>query len=178
MVGVSSSKAEARSGARQRQSARRLWPSMTSNFSPSIFKEGLVRITIQPALAWLGRRDHGMAARACVLAGVLIRRIVATQRPAALLTCPQMHPARADLHALSTLAAPGMFDIRDCGKMSAGFVRHNRFLNFVAPDARRRQRSMMKLLSSSTTQPFTHHDKFDDWQPTEMKLRASDIEAR
>jgi hypothetical protein len=35
-----------------------------------------------------------------------------------------MHPARADLHAFSALAPLGMFDRRDCGKMSAGSLRH------------------------------------------------------
>lgn len=97
---------------------------MTSTFFPSIFRESIVRITIQPLLAWLGRRDHRMAAHTCVVAGVLIKRVVATQRPAALLTCPQMHPSRADLYALSALAASGMLDRRDCGKMSAGSLRH------------------------------------------------------
>jgi hypothetical protein len=35
-----------------------------------------------------------------------------------------MHPSRTDLYTFSTLATPGMFDRRDCGKMSAGSLRH------------------------------------------------------
>src|SRR5258708_19801052 len=46
-----------------------------------------------------------MLARARVLAGVLVRRVVAAARRTALLAGPQVHPARADLHALLALPA-------------------------------------------------------------------------
>src|SRR6266700_2477804 len=90
----------------------------------SVFREGVVWITVEPALVKLGGCNHGMSARRCVFARVLVRGIVAAQRRAALLTGAQMHPSRADPHALSALAALGMFNRRNRGKMAAGSVRH------------------------------------------------------
>jgi hypothetical protein len=68
-----------------------------------------------------------------MFAGVLIRRAVATQRYTAFLTCSQVHPLRADLYALSALAASGMFDRGNGRKMSATSVRHtsHRFQIFM-----------------------------------------------
>ena len=54
-----------------------------------------------------------MAGRLRVFAGVLVWRTVATQCDAALLTGAQMHPLRADLHALRTFAMIGVFDRHD-----------------------------------------------------------------
>src|SRR5206468_2009989 len=65
-----------------------------------------------------------MPARLGVFAGVLIRRAVATQRLAAFLTCPQVHPPGPDLHALSALTASRMFDRGDSRKMGATSIRH------------------------------------------------------
>ena len=90
----------------------------------SVFREGVVWITVEPALVKLGGCNHGMSARTCVFARVLVRGIVAAQRRAALLTGAQMHPSRADPHALSALAPLGMFHSRNRGKMAAGSVRH------------------------------------------------------
>ena len=51
-----------------------------------------------------------MPAGVRVLAGVLVRRAVATKRDAACLAGAQMHPARADLHAFFAFAALRMFN--------------------------------------------------------------------
>ena len=58
----------------------------------SIFREGGVRIAIEPALVRLGRRNNGMSARMSVFAGVAIWRTIAAQRYAAGLTRAQMDP--------------------------------------------------------------------------------------
>lgn len=74
-----------------------------------------------------------MPGGAGVLAGVLVRRAVATQGLAAFLTCSQVHPLRADHYALSALAASRKFDRRDCRKMEAASVGHtsHRFQIFM-----------------------------------------------
>jgi hypothetical protein len=65
-----------------------------------------------------------MSTRPGMLAGVLIRRAVATQCLAALLTGSQVHPARPDLHTLSALSATRMFDRGDGRKMVTSSSRH------------------------------------------------------
>jgi hypothetical protein len=65
-----------------------------------------------------------MTAGARVFGGVAVWGIVATERCTAFLTNAQMHPGRADLHALLTLAADSRLDCRDLGKVDAGSVRH------------------------------------------------------
>lgn len=65
-----------------------------------------------------------MPGGAGVLAGVLVRRAVATQRRATLLARAQMHPMRPDFYALRALAAGGLFDGRDGRKMDATSVGH------------------------------------------------------
>ena len=74
-----------------------------------------------------------MPGGAGVFAGVLIRRAVATQGGATFLTCPQVHPLRAHLHALSAFMASRMFDRGDGGKMGAICVGHrsHRFQIFM-----------------------------------------------
>ena len=54
-----------------------------------------------PPFALLGGCDHRMGGRACVLRRVLVRRRITAERDAAHLTRSQVHPPRADLHALS-----------------------------------------------------------------------------
>jgi len=66
-----------------------------------------------------------MSARAGVFRGVAIRRVVATQRGAARLTGPQMHPLGADLHALFTLSSLRMFDYLNRSYVSASFLGHH-----------------------------------------------------
>ena len=58
----------------------------------SVLDKHIVRITVQPALTGLPRRDHRMTGCTRVFRGVLVRRIVAAPRPAALLASSQMHP--------------------------------------------------------------------------------------
>jgi hypothetical protein len=54
-----------------------------------------------------------MRGRAGVLTRVAIRGRIAAERDAARLTGPEMHPGRADLHALFALTAVRPFDFFD-----------------------------------------------------------------
>ena len=54
-----------------------------------------------------GMRRHALLR---VLAGMAVRRTIATQGDAAFLAGPQMHPVRADLHAFFAFAALRLFD--------------------------------------------------------------------
>ena len=76
---------------------RALSPSLRSA-SPSIFREGVVGIAVQPAFARLGRRDDRMLRRVRVLAGMPVGRTVAATRPPALLAGAQVDPLRAYLY--------------------------------------------------------------------------------
>src|SRR5438105_15213342 len=53
---------------------------------------------------------------------MLVGRAVAAQRRAALLAGAQMHPLRADLHALGELPALAVSDGADCLEMNAACV--------------------------------------------------------
>jgi hypothetical protein len=91
-----------------------------------------------------------MPARPGVFAGVLIRRAVATQRLAAFLTCPQVHPPGPDLHALSALTASRTFDRGDSRKMGATSIRHtsHRFqLALGTPSRLDPARPLLRLLT-------------------------------
>ncbi len=68
-----------------------------------IFRKGVVRITVQPALARLRRGDDRMPTGARVFAGVPIWRAVAAECDTALLARAKMDPAVADFHALFAL---------------------------------------------------------------------------
>jgi hypothetical protein len=72
-----------------------------------------------------------MSARVRVLRGVVIRRIVATQRRVARLTCPQMDPSRADLYALFALPALRLFYFLNRPYVRAGFLSHYLLPRFV-----------------------------------------------
>ncbi len=74
-----------------------------------------------------------MSTRPGMLAGVLIRRAVATQCLAALLTCSQVHPAGPDLHTFSALTATRMFNRGDGREMGTTSTRHtsHRFQIFM-----------------------------------------------
>src|SRR5258708_16557861 len=67
-----------------------------------------------------------MLCRMCVLAGVLVRRVVATQGRAALLTRTKMDPACADRHAFGAFAAFRFLDGLDSADVSAGTLGHGR----------------------------------------------------
>src|SRR5512140_3675830 len=71
----------------------------------SVLGKRVIRIAVEPALPRLRRRDDRMLARARVLAGVFVRRVVTAARRTALLAGAEVDPARADLHALLALPA-------------------------------------------------------------------------
>lgn len=89
-----------------------------------VFREHIVRITVQPVLARLRRGNGGMPACTRMFARMTIRRAVAAQRFAALLARAQMDPGRADLYALFTFQTLRMFDILDCVQMRTASVVH------------------------------------------------------
>src|SRR2546426_6280186 len=90
----------------------------------SIFGERVVWKAIEPSLARLRRRDHRMARRPRMLAGVPVRRRVAAERRAAALAGAQVHPLRADLHALLAHVFLRMFDGGETVDVSASGFRH------------------------------------------------------
>src|SRR5712692_1231507 len=90
----------------------------------SVLRERIVGIAIQPALPRFSRSNDRMRARARVLARVLVRRRVAAERGAAALTRAQMHPARADLHALLALPRLRVFQLGCRANVGAGAVAH------------------------------------------------------
>src|SRR5438093_3117929 len=109
----------------------------------SILGKCVVWIAVQPTLPRLRRRDHGVRARARVLAGVPVRRVVATERRAALLAGPEMDPRRGDLHALTALPALRVLDGRDRPEIRARPFWHRRHPPIrAAPCVRRRPRSI------------------------------------
>src|ERR1051326_3537029 len=65
-----------------------------------------------------------MRGRAGVLAGVAVGRRVAAQRDAARLARAQVHPARADPHALLALARLRLLHLRDRAEVGARAVAH------------------------------------------------------
>jgi len=78
-----------------------------------------------------------MSDRLRVFARMTVRRAVATQCLAALLTRAQMHPLRADLHALSALANLRLFHRIDCVEMSTAAISHNYLSRLLFVDANR-----------------------------------------
>ena len=96
------------------------WPSRAR----SILGVRLVGKAVQPLLAGFGGCDDRMTAAARVLAGVFVRRAVATARGAALLARAQMHPSRADLHALLAFTTFGGPDGGDGGDVGAWAFGH------------------------------------------------------
>src|SRR2546430_7122700 len=107
--------------------ARSLWASslaMPMLLPASIFREHVVRVTVQPPLARLLQRHHRVLGGAGVLRGMLVGRAVAAQRRAALLAGSQMHPLRADLHALGALPALAVSHGGDRLEMLAACIGH------------------------------------------------------
>src|SRR5207237_3043025 len=107
--------------------ARSLWASsfsMPMFLLPSICRETVVRITIEPPRPRLLGSDHGVSARPRMLGGMLVGRAVAAQRGAALLAGAQMHPLRVDLHALGALPALAVSHRSDRLEMNAARVGH------------------------------------------------------
>jgi hypothetical protein len=89
-----------------------------------ILSERIIGITVEPALANFCGSDHRMFRRVRVPGRMSIRRTVATQRRAALLTRAQMDPLRADFLTLLTHALPWLFEFSYSVDMSADFRGH------------------------------------------------------
>ena len=101
-----------------------------------IFAKHFVRIAIQPALTGLGGRNHRMTRRACVFAGVPVRRAIAAKSDAALLARAKMDPACADFHALGAFANFWLLHGVNGVEMTTTTIGHNYFLLLF--EARRR----------------------------------------
>jgi hypothetical protein len=82
-----------------------------------ILGEGIIRITIQPALTGLRGCDHRMPARVGVFARMLVRRAIAAECDSTSLAGPQMNPGRTDLHAFFAFTALRLFNRLDRVKM-------------------------------------------------------------
>ena len=67
-----------------------------------------------------------MSARVRMLSGVTIRRVVATERHSACLTCAQVYPLRTDLHTLFAYVPLRMFDGSNRSEVIANFLSHHR----------------------------------------------------
>ena len=91
----------------------------------SVFGKGLVRITVKPAFARLGRCNNWMPAGTRVFAGVLIGRAIAAQRNSTLLARPQMNPVAADLYAFFAFASVRLSDGFNCVQMRTAPTTHN-----------------------------------------------------
>src|SRR5713226_3069131 len=100
-------------------------PSSRSGVTESVFGEPIIGKAIEPALARFSGRDDRMSARLRVPRGVSIRRVVATQRPAALLPRAQVNPAVARFYALFAFALLCMLHCDDRIQMGAASVGHD-----------------------------------------------------
>src|SRR5579863_1572648 len=93
-----------------------------------VLRKEFVGKTVQPALPGFGGRDHRMAAFASMFTGMAVRRIVTAQGDTAVLTGPQMHPARVDIDALRTFASLRRPDSTDGFQVTAELLGHTTFI--------------------------------------------------
>src|SRR6185436_11425228 len=105
-------------------SLRNCSPELKLRPTPSIFGKRVVGIAVEPALMRLGRRDHRMTRRTCMLRGMTVGRVVAAIRPAAFLTRAEVDPSRADFHAVVAFASFGLLDAVYGLDMCASLFRH------------------------------------------------------
>ena len=96
----------------------------SGNCKASVLRERVVGIAVEPLFARLRRCDHRMLCRVRVFGCVRVRRAVAAERRAAVLTRPQVDPSRMDVDALVALAMCGVRDVRDRADMPAGSLWH------------------------------------------------------
>jgi hypothetical protein len=127
-----------------------------------------------------------MAAGFRVAGRVAIRRVVATERGAALLADAQVHPCAPDLHAFFALAAFRVLDHRDGGNMGAGGVRqHERTLlvqdlvdeghgNRALPDRRRHPLDVASADITDREHP-RQAGLEEMWRPRERPCRRRQI---
>src|SRR5262245_28166757 len=85
-----------------------------------VLDKRVVGITVEPALTWLRRGDYRMSGVVSVLRGVLVRRVIAAQRPAALLTGPEVDPPATDFDAVFAHSLVGFLDRRNRTDVSTG----------------------------------------------------------
>src|SRR5260221_13354870 len=97
-------------------------PSSGSSVTQSVFREPIIGKAIEPALARLSGCDDWMTVRFRVPRGVSVRRVVAAERPPALLTRAQVNPAVASFHALFAFALLCMLHCSDRVQMGAASV--------------------------------------------------------
>jgi hypothetical protein len=83
---------------------------MAASILRSIFGEGLIRKTVQPAFAGLGRSNDRVSGSVRMFAGVPVWRTIAAERHAALLAGAQMNPLRANFHTFLAFAALWLLD--------------------------------------------------------------------
>ena len=100
-------------------------PSSCFGVIQSVFREPIIGKAIEPALARLSGCDDWMTARFRVPGGVSVRRVVAAERPAALLTRAQVNPTVARFDALFAFALLCMLHCDDRIQMGAGSVGHD-----------------------------------------------------
>ena len=100
-------------------------PSSGSGIADSVFRKPIVGIAIKPALTRFSGCDHWVTARIRVPGGVSVRRVVAAERPAALLTRAQVNPTVARFYALFAFALLCMLDRGDRIQMGAASVGHD-----------------------------------------------------
>lgn len=110
-------------------------PGLNAPVQQLVFAKRLVRIAVQPALAWLRRSDHRVPGLPSVLTRMMVRRTVATKGHAAFLARAQVNPVTADLDALGTFANLRLLDGIDGIEMTTTAIGHNYFLLLV--EARR-----------------------------------------
>ena len=106
------------------------WRSQFCRCTALVFREGLIRVTVEPAFARLRRSDDWMASRVCVLARMLVRRAIAAKRDAAFLTGSQVDPGGANLDTFRALEALRLLDRRDRIDVRATFFGHHEFISW------------------------------------------------
>jgi hypothetical protein len=89
-------------------------------FAGSVLRKRVVRVTVEPPLSWFRRSDHRMSGGVSVFGGMFVRRAIAAQRFAALLTRTKVDPLAAHLDARFAHVQSRLFDRRDRTYVSTG----------------------------------------------------------
>src|SRR5262249_16444278 len=101
---------------------RVLFSSVVERFdsASSVLRERVVRIAVEPALAWFGRCNDRMGCGFGVLGRVAVGRVVAAMRAAGRLVRAEMNRVAADLHALIADMLLRVLDVGDRADVCAG----------------------------------------------------------